>query len=419
MSDFKDDVMILGGGAVGACTAYYLKKHGISVTLIERDRIGEACSSGNAGLISPSHYIPLASPGVITKGIRWLMDPGSPFYIQPRWSWDLFRWLLRFRSACSESRVRRSAPALHSLLQLSRSLISEYAREHPNDFGYAENGLLTVCQTEEGLAEEKHAAEVGRELGIDVRVLDVDGIRQIEPDVRVNAIGGLFYPQDAHMEPAYFMRNLKDRLVDMGVTIMEDTEAFYFKTSTERGVDLMTSQGVCSARHVVVALGSWSPGLMGSLNVSLPVQPGKGYSITLDHQPLKMKTPFILAEARVVLTPMAGKLRLAGTMELSGINLDIRPRRVQAIVDSAARYFPDFNPDSVRTYPAWTGMRPLSPDGLPFIGHFAKYPNIIAATGHSMLGMTLAPATGKLITEIISGVPTSVPTAPFSPTRFK
>jgi D-amino-acid dehydrogenase len=418
MSDFRDDVIILGGGAIGACTAYYLRKMGISVTLIERDRIGEACSSGNAGLISPSHYIPLAAPGVIRKGLRWMMDPESPFYIRPRWSWDLFRWLLRFRAACTETRVRQSASALHGILQLSRSLFAEYAREHPNDFGYAERGLLTVCQTQEGLEEEKHAAAVGRELGVDVRLLDADGIRQIEPDVRVNAIGGLFYPEDAHLEPASFMRNLKERLVASGVNIMEDTEAFYFKTSTDRGVDLMTSQGVCSARTIVLALGSWSPALMGSLNVSLPVQAGKGYSITLDHLPLKMNTPFILAEARVVLTPMAGKLRLAGTMELSGVNLTIRPRRVQAIISSAARYFPDFNPESVRALPAWTGMRPLSPDGLPIIGRFSKHPNIIAATGHSMLGITLAPATGKLISEMLADRPTSVPLMPFSPARF-
>ncbi len=418
MSDYQDDVIVLGGGAIGVSAAYYLRKHGYSVTLVERDRVGQACSWGNAGLISPSHFIPLAAPGVIGKGLKWMLDAESPFYIKPRFSWDLWRWLWHFRGACTHRAVRQHAPPLNGLLERSRDLFAELSSDLRTNFGYSEKGVVMLCQTEKALEEEKKAMTVGRELGIDIQLLSQDELNSLEPNLRIDAIGGLFFPRDAHLEPAVFVQSLTQHIREMGVKILENTEAFYFKSSNGGDVTFMTSQGIFSSKKVVVALGSWSPELMESLNIRLPVQPGKGYSITLDDPPIRTQTPFILVDVRVAVTPMLGKLRLAGTMELSGLNLQIRERRVRAMIRNTARYFPDFDPSKIPVVERWTGMRPLSPDGLPFIGAFEGHPNILAATGHSMLGITLAPGTGKLIAEMVDGGPTSVRAEAFQPNRF-
>ena len=398
------EVIVIGGGAIGICTAYHLWKNGVTVAVLEKNEIGSGCSYGNAGLVVPSHIIPLAAPGMIAKGLKWMFNPESPFYLKPRIDLDFFSWLWHFHVSSSPQRCQNSIPILHELLQASAALFEEFAHAQKFEFGYEKRGLLMLYKTQQDLAAERVVAEQARALGLQVSELSPDEILALEPNARTLARGAMYYHGDAHLEPAQFVLGLSHFLSGNGVAIHAHTAVTGLETSGNRVSVVQTSRGAFTAREVVLAGGAWSPQILQALRLKLPLQAGKGYSITLPAPPKPLRIPLILHEARVVITPLQGKLRFAGTMELAGLDPSINQRRVRAILAAVPEYLPDLNPiTQIESAEIWSGLRPCTPDGLPYLARFREYPNLIAATGHAMLGLALAPITGKLVADLVCG----------------
>lgn len=409
---------IIGGGIIGLSSAYYLMQAGHQVTVIDQTDLKDGCSFGNAGMIVPSHIIPLAAPGMITKGIRWMFNSTSPFYVRPRLSGTLIKWGWQFYRHSTKDHVERAAPALKELSLFSKAMYQQLAKELPFDFGFHERGLLMLYQTKETEHEEIEAATFANKLGIEARVLSASEVQELEPEMRVSVRGGVFYPGDAHITPQALVSQWVPYLVNQGVSIQSFTTVEDFVIESGRIKSVKTSKGDFNFDEVVIATGSWSGLLVSKLGITLPMQAGKGYSFTLNDIEKNSRIPSIFLEARVAVTPMGSSLRFGGTMEITGVNHSINMNRVKGIVDAIPRYYPDLNIAMPDKREVWHGLRPCSPDGLPYIGRSKSYSNLVIATGHSMMGLSLGPGTGKLVAEIVGNEKLSVSAAPFNPERF-
>jgi D-amino-acid dehydrogenase len=394
-------VIVVGAGIVGLCTAYYLQKKGIEVTVIDNTDGTNNCSYGNAGYISPSHMVPLASPGIISQGLKWMLNPESPFYIKPRLNADLIRWGLLFKKASTKARVDAAVPVLSQLTLLSKKYYEQILSDENIKAGYSDAGLLMLCKTKSALHHEIEVAEMANALHLDASVLTREETEKLEPGVTLDIEGSVLFKCDAWMTPAVFMTALKNRLIAKGVKINFNTEFTGAKKANDKITALETNKGDFVADEYVLAAGAWSPILAKSLGISIPLQAGKGYSFTLKEPVIQPKLPSILVEARVATTPMLDGLRFAGTMEIAGTQLDINPLRVSGIVNSISNYLPQFKEQDFSQITPWAGLRPCTPDGLPYIGRTDKYTNLVIGTGHAMLGFTLGPVTGQLISQEI------------------
>ena len=411
---------VVGGGIIGLSVAYYCSRKGHRVTLIERggpDRDG--CSFVNAGMVVPSHVVPLASPGMVQLGLRWMWNPESPFYVKPRWSADLVRWGWKFHRAATQAHVDRAAPVLRDLHLASRACYKEWAALWNNDFNLAERGLLMLCNTENGLEEETKAAEYARRLGIAAEVLTPSATAEIEPNLRMAIAGSVYFPEDCHLSPERLMPLLAREIERAGVAVSYDTEVAGWRSTGDRIEAMRTSRGAdLTADEYVVCAGIWSQKIVRDLGIRIPMQAGKGYSLTLQSPASLPRTCAILHEARVAMTPMGSALRFAGTMELTGIDEGINPARVRGIVNAVASYFPDVTPAQLKEVPVRTGLRPCSPDGLPYVGRVSRFTNLSVATGHAMQGISLGPITGKLMAETLSDEPLSCSMEGLRPDRY-
>jgi len=413
-------VVICGGGIVGLCCAYYLAREGCRVTLVERggaDR--DHCALGSAGFISPSHVIPLSAPGMVWKGLKWMLNPRSPFYIKPRLDSDLMRWGWLFWRASTPRQVSRAAPLLRDLCLASRGLYEELDDITGDTIEFRKEGLLNLCKTQQGLDHEAHGlARLAGKLGIEAQVLDARQTAALEPGTKLNIVGSVYFPGDAHLTPWRFAQALTALLAEMGVRFQWSTSVYGWRTEAGRIAAVQTTSGDLLADEFVLTGGSWSPSMLVGLGIRLPMQAGKGYSLTLPKPRFKLTRSLICTERRIAVTPMGETLRFGGTMELSGLNREMRPERVQQIIESVPRYFPEFGPQDFAGLKPWHGLRPVSPDGLPYIGRFNRYANLTAACGHAMLGLTMAPISGLLVAEILAGRKPSVAMNLLDPNRY-
>ena len=411
------DVLIIGGGVIGVCAAYYLHKQGRQVTLLERGEICSGSSYGNAGLIVPSHSVPLAAPGIIKKGIRWMFDPTSPFYIRLRPDPDLLRWLWQFRAACTASRMHRSMLVIRDLSLASIALYDELAGLEDLDFGYQRNGSLYLFRTQHGYQEGVEEAHLLEQIGVTVKVLTSTEVQELESGIESTAIGGIYFPDDAHLNPAAFVRGLAGLVAKAGGTLCPQTEVLGFETQNCRITQVQTTRGDFSPQQVVLAGGAWSPALARDLRITLPIQAAKGYSVTVK-RPVPCPTlPLMLSEAKVAVTPMGEMLRFAGTLELAGLDLSINRRRVEAIRQAIPQYLPQLR--ELELLEIWRGLRPCTPDGLPCIGRAPAYENLIIAAGHAMIGISLGPITGKLVAQLLTDEPPTIDLTPLRVDRFR
>ena len=399
----KTDILIIGGGAVGICSAYYLNALGKDVVVVEKNEIGSGSSYGNAGLIVPSHSVPLAAPGAIAEGLKWMFDPESPFYIKPRFSLDLISWLLKFCRACNARRMHRAIPVMRDLNLKSLELFDRLASGDDLDFQFEKRGLLALYRSNAGFEEDIEEVRLLKEYGIDVEILTVDQIREFVPDLRTSAVGGMFYRQDAHLVPFEFVKKLSGSVLKKGTAIHTATEVLDFGTVGHKLTAVYTTRGRIEAETIVLAGGAWSPEILRNLKINLPIQPAKGYSLTYKKPTYCPEVPLALAEAKVILTPMADTMRFAGTLELAGMDFSINMRRVQAILKHIPTFLPEIDPNHLELIEIWRGLRPCTPDGLPIIGRSGTYENLIIATGHGMLGISLSPVTGKLVSQLAAG----------------
>jgi D-amino-acid dehydrogenase len=412
-------ILIIGGGVIGLSTAYYCAKKGHGVTVLEREaEQHEGCSYGNAGLIVPSHFVPLAAPGMVALGLKWMWNPESPFYIKPRLDRNLAGWALKFWRSANPAHVRQSAPLLRDLSLASRACFEELGSLPGQDYGLVRRGLVMLCKTEMAFEEERRLAEQARALGLAAEVLDARQTAALEPSVRMDIAGSVYFPQDCHLPPSRFMTTLKVLCGQLGVKVQWNTEATGFTQKATRLGAVQTADGEFSADEFVLCAGSWSPLVARALGLRLPLEAGKGYNLTLKEPRQLPQIPAILTEARVAVTPMDGALRFGGTMEIAGLNEVINPRRVQGIIKAVPSYYPDFTPADFQGVTPWCGLRPCSPDGLPYVGRTARFANLAIATGHAMLGLSLGPITGKLIAEILSGEQPALRIGQLSPDRY-
>jgi len=410
-------IIVIGGGIIGLCTAYYLQKEGHNVAIIDQSELNAGASYVNAGYLSPSHIIPLAAPGVMKQGLKWMMNASSPLYIKPRLNLDFIKWTLAFNRSCNAGHVKRAAPIIRDISVLSQELYDDIKGSDGFSFHYDKKGLFMLCQTEKMLETEVKMAKYANDLGLEARELNKEDIKKLEPNVEINAIGAAFFKCDHHTTPGEFMEEMKLHLKHVGVTFLLNKKVIDLRAEDGKITTLKTDDlQMYSADEFVLAAGSWSSLLSKKLGLKLLLQAGKGYRINTE-RPTGITIPAILAEAKSAVTPMHGFTRFAGTMEIAGINHDINKNRVEAIANAASLYYPGVILSEEEKDNAACGLRPVSPDGLPYIGASKKCKNLTIATGHAMMGWSMATASGKLVQEMIDKKKPSISTDMFHPDR--
>ena len=414
------NVIVIGGGIIGLSSAYYLQKSGHNVIVIDKTDISDNCSYGNAGYVCPSHFIPLATPGIVKQGLKWMMDSTSPFYVQPRFSLSLMDWGLKFIKSATPQRVAAAAIPLRDIALLSKTKYEDWTKENAFNFSYEQKGLLEIFQTEKSLEHAKHTVEKAHQLGLtDTQLLNADELFAKEPQTKINGIGAIYFNCDAHLYPQKLMHQLLNHLKQNGVIIQTNEEVIGFEKENNIIKKVFTKSSAYNADAVVMATGSWSRALASKLNIHIPLVGGRGYSITLEDSPYKINHPAVLVEGRVALTPMDGnKIRFGGTMEITSTKTPPKMNRVIGLLNSVKRFFPEFDVPVPSLDKVWYGYRPCSADGLPYIGKTKRWKNLVMATGHSMLGLSLGAGTGKLVDEILNEQTLSVNIKPFDPDRF-
>lgn len=407
--------IVIGGGIIGLCSAYYLHKEGHQVTIIDQSSMDFGASYVNAGYLSPSHIIPLAAPGVMKKGLKWMFNSSSPLFIKPRFNADFLRWVWAFNNSCSTKNVTRGISAIKDIAVLGRDLFSDIKNTEAFSFQLEQKGLLMICQTDNMLNEENEVAEIAKKEGLPVRTISSEELQQ-HFKTTINAKGAVLYECDAHTTPHSFMEEMKTYLKSVGVVFHTNEKIKDFSIKGDRITSIRNASRTYIADEFVLAAGSWSHQLSKKLGIKLLLEAGKGYRINSERD-LGITMPAILAEAKVAITPMQGFTRFAGTMEIAGINHDINKVRVDAIANATQRYFPNIKLLTEEKKNAACGLRPVTPDGMPYIGKSVKCANLTIATGHAMMGWSMGTATGKLVSELISNKKTSLNLDVFHPDR--
>jgi D-amino-acid dehydrogenase len=413
-------VIVIGGGIIGLSSAYYLQRAGHQVTVLDKGDFLDNCSYGNCGYVCPSHFIPLATPGIVRQGLKWMFNSQSPFYVQPRLNWSLIDWGLKFMRSATNGHVERSAVPLRDIALLSQHEYEQSWLKLPGfAFAYERKGLLEIFQTQASAEHARHIAGRSHQLGLDVDLLNQEELQAKEPHTRINGLGALFFKCDGHLYPDKLMKGLIQILRQQGVQLLPGEEVKRFETGGGLIKKLITAQNAYEADTVILATGSWSREMASLLGTSLPLMPGRGYSVTLEDSPFRVNYPAILMEGRTAITPMDGnKIRFGGTMEVTSTNTAPRYSRVQGILNAVKRFFPEFDIPMPPIEKIWYGYRPCSADGLPYIGRIKKFRNVVVATGHSMLGLSLGAGTGKLVNELVNEEPSSIDLSPFAVERF-
>jgi D-amino-acid dehydrogenase len=411
----RPDVLVVGGGAIGVCCALELARRGAAVTVLERGGdLAWGCSAGNAGLIVRSETTPLASPAALRDGLRWMWRPESPFGLRPRLS--LLPWLARFTAASAPERSRAAGRVLAGLTAASAALHAELASAGLAT-GYSRSGSLSVYGDEAELEAARRAAAQAASHGVESQVVTGSELADFEPAVAGRPAGALFFPGDAHCDPLAFVQEVGRTAVEAGASVRTRVEVLGVRRRGPRVEGVATTAGDLTAGTVVLAAGAWTPLLARGAGLYVPVEAGKGYHVDLESGPADPRIPVWFHRLRVIATPLAGRLRIAGALELSGLDLRIDRRRLEAIRAAAARRLVGLA--GREALEVWRGLRPCSPDGLPIIGAPESAPGLVVATGHGTLGLTLAPLTGRLVGELVAGEAPSHDLAPLAPERFQ
>ncbi len=410
-------VVVVGGGVVGACAAYYLAKAGRRVTVVDRGAFGAGCSHANCGYVCPSHVLPFAGPGALRSTLATLLQRNSPLKVRPGVVLRDPGWFLRFARRCNRRDMLVSGDAIRALLASSRRLYDELLAAEGLDCEWRTDGLLFVFRT---AAAMTHYAEVDHLLrerfDTPARRLDATELAAHEPALVPGLAGGWLYEGDAHLRPDALMRELRQVLVSLGVEVWENCEVTGLATAGGRAGAVRTAGGELPADDVVLATGAWAPKMAAGLGCRVPVQPGKGYSATYPAVPGGPRVPMIFEEHRVAVTPFDGRLRVGSTMEFAGYDESMNRDRLRLLTDAAGVYLK--TPPVGQPSEEWWGWRPMTPDSLPLVGPAPALSNVWLAAGHNMLGVSMAPATGKLVAEMVTGARPHVDPAPYSPARF-
>lgn len=410
-------VVIVGGGVIGVACAHYLSEAGARVTVLDRDTIGNACSRGNCGMVCPSHVLPLAGPGMIGKTLKTLLHRDSPLKVRFRFDPALWGWMFRFARKCNRRDMIASGHAIQALLNSSRALYSELLRDPALQAEWEERGILFIFQTPREFEHYRHADHLLREQ-FDMGAVPYEGskLTDLEPSLKPGCAGGWHYPLDAHLRPDKLMHSWHQRLASQGVEFRERCEFLGFINRGNAVSGVQSTGGAIEADQVVIATGAWTPRLNEHLRCSIPIQPGKGYSITMPRPAICPTIPMIFEEHHVAVTPMQTGYRIGSTMEFAGYDETMNRARLHILTDGASHYLRE--PLASPVLDEWWGWRPMVFDGKPIIGRPPELTNVLIAAGHGMLGLSMAPATGKLVAEMLGQATPHIDPEPYSVTRF-
>jgi len=404
--------VVIGGGIIGACSAYYLSKTGWKVTILDRGEFGKGCSHANCGYVCPSHVLPLAGPGAITSTLKTLFQRNSPLKVRAGTVLGNLSWFLKFARRCNRRDMLAAGTAIQALLNSSRSLYDELIRVENIDCEWETKGLLFVFRTPAAFEHYTHTDELLRErFNMGAKRFDSDALAVLEPALKPGMAGGYLYESDAHLRPDRLMRELHRVLTSLGVEIREKCEMTGFVREAGKAKAVRTKAGDIDADAFVVAAGAWTPLLNSELGSRVPIQPGKGYSITMPRPALCPKYPLIFEEHRVAVTPFKSGYRLGSTMEFAGYDDTLNRDRLSILTEGAKVYLRE--PLAVPVQEEWWGWRPMTPSGLPIIDRAPAASNVLIAAGHNMLGLSMATATGKLVAEMLGGEKTHIPIEPY------
>jgi len=410
------DVLILGGGVIGLACAYYLLEAGRGVTVLDQGSAGCGSSHGNCGTLTPSHATPLAMPGMIGIALRTLFKPDAPLRIAPRLDPSLWRWLFGFARRCNWNDFRAATLAKAPLLLESRRLIEELVRKESLDCEFEARGTLYVFRDAVEFEHSQWLPRALREIDLPIETLDGERVQALEPALKAGVAGGYFNPGDAHLRPDRYVAELARLVRAKGGTIEEGARVEAIEREGTRIARVRTNRGDFAGREVVLALGAWSPALARQLGLDLPIQPGKGYSITYTRPANCPRIPLVLKERSVCVTAWSSGYRLGSTMEFAGYDTSLNRARLDALKRAAAEYLRD--PEGPEIAEEWYGWRPMTPDDLPMLGRAPLVDNLVLATGHGMLGVSMSAVTGLLVSEVVTGKPPSLDLAPYAVARF-
>lgn len=411
----RSDVLVLGGGVIGLSCALLLLRAGRSVTLLERGEVGRGSSHGNCGTITPSH-LPLHAPGTVRRALRWMFTPDAPLRIKPTLDPALLGWMVRFASLCNAHDYRRVAELKASLLLASRERLETLIRDESLDCEFEKTGTFYVYRTAEAFERSAAEAALLRQIGVPVETLAGAAVQAKEPALDAAVLGGHFHPGDARLRPDRYVRALAAAVRAAGGRIVEGCAVEGFEASAGALGAVQSSQGPFRGRDIVFALGAWSPLIARQLDLRLPIQPGKGYSITYSRPARAPRIPLVLKERSVCVTAWDSGYRLGSTMEFAGYDKSLNPVRLAALERGAAEYLGE--PVGPKVEEKWYGWRPMTPDDLPIIGRSPRYANLVLATGHGMLGVSLSAITAQLVTELLTDRAPSMDLTPYALERF-
>jgi D-amino-acid dehydrogenase len=408
---------VVGSGVIGVTCAYYLARTGWTVTVIDQGGFGRACSHGNCGFVCPSHVLPLAVPGALGGAFKALFTPHSPLSIKPRFDPALWSWLYRFARRCNTADMLAAGRAIQALLVSSRTLYPRLLAEEALDCEWETCGMLVVFRSRAAMA---HHAETDRLLRdhfqLAAQRIDGDELCVREPALKPGLAGGWWYDTDAHLRPDRLMAGWRPVLERHGVAIRTPCTLIGFATTAKQARAVLTSQGDLAADAVVLATGALTPLLQRHLGCRIPIQPGKGYSITMPRPARCPSLPLIFDEHRVAVTPMRSGYRLGSTMEFAGYDSSLNRRRLDLLRRGALPYLHE--PFAEPVEEEWYGWRPMTPDSVPIIDRSPALGNVWIAAGHNMLGLSMAPATGQLIAELLNGRTPHLDPVPYQIRRF-
>lgn len=410
------DVLVVGGGVIGLACAYYLAKAGQKVRVLEQEAIGAGASRGNCGLIFTSHLVPLCAPGTIRHEIlRWLQRRSS-LYIRLALDKKRFMWLLNFARKCNRDHLIHAIKVREKILTHSRKLYAILFNEEQIECDWEEKGVLMIFKSRSAMQQYGKTNAFLKPYGYDAVSMSAEELYRLEPALRRGLYGAWYHKTDGHLRPDKLMPAWQRILATQGVAIEENCRLEALMAENRQIRCARTADGSYTADTYVLATGAWTPQLTQQLTLNLPVQPGKGYSLTMTRPAACPHIPCYFYETSVVATPWRSGFRLGGTMEFSGLNSDILARRIQNLTSAASQYLKGPIGDAVME--EWAGMRPMVYDDLPIIGRAPNHHNLVVATGHGMSGISMATSTGKLVAEIVTGRKPHIDPTAFSIRRF-
>jgi D-amino-acid dehydrogenase len=418
MRTVANRVVVIGGGVIGLTAAWALRKRGWNVTVVTNREFGYGASRVNAGWISPGWAEPVPSPGLVRTSMRWMLSSSSPLYIQPRPSPEFLRWVVEFWRHCNATDFWHGVDALAGL---GKQAFATFDEMRADGIAYEEHrdGILFVFLTPAGLdAQMEVFARFTPLNGLQIQGPIVgDDLRQMEPNLTNRVYGGIWMTQERSIRPDSLNRGLVAWLEEKGVDLRSNTTVEGLTVERDRVTNVVLDRGRIETDAVLIAAGSWTPAIARYAKRRVPIQGGKGYSLDYTPSPVEIRHPIEIFDYRHVITPLDGMTRLAGTMEFSGNNAIIRPERVAAIVRGTANIIRDW-PTDLSIPVVGSGLRPMSPDGLPIVGNLKGYRNLAVATGHGMMGLTLGPATAVAIADFMTNNGSRDILKPFDPARF-